>query len=270
MTTLQAKKAISKLIGRHTVGLCLAYRLCSDTIEEDRFAAYSGFIVKYSDKILFVTAGHVIRELEEQLNGDCISITSCAFADNLGEAPFGDRPVPFSIKGAQYAYIDDDAGIDIGFIIVRDIFYRLMNSNGIVPIAESNSIDFEADSIESFAIYGIPSQYVSDHLSNGNGVLEPTFISIPKCDPYPGHILRDENNRFSAGIKQFPELTSMRGMSGAPIFGFKLKDEIYYWLAAIQSSQSSTKNRIFATPAAILFEFLRTQFSTQKSELKKF
>ena len=51
-------------------------------------------------------------------------------------------------------------------------------------------------------------------------------------------------------------IKSVVGMSGGPIFGFRLGERIAYWVVALQSSWNASTRTVYACPLPILASML--------------
>ena len=71
---------------RHLVGLCVTYRYKSseDAGKPARFAACSGTLMMIQNAVMYLTAGHVLKKLDELRAHDRVEITDTVLADTLG------------------------------------------------------------------------------------------------------------------------------------------------------------------------------------------
>src|SRR4051812_28744943 len=79
----------------------------------------SGFLMEVEGEWLWVTAGHVLKALEESFA--FVAPETVGFIDDLGgtnDFPCG----PFDWKSATKFYVDDDqSGVDIGFVTISQM-----------------------------------------------------------------------------------------------------------------------------------------------------
>src|SRR5882724_5893274 len=86
--------------GRHLVAICVTYREVGDDAaeREPRFAAYNGTLIRIKDAICFLTAGHVLAELEARFKDDRIGILETVIVDTFGTDRISDHPIPFDLR----------------------------------------------------------------------------------------------------------------------------------------------------------------------------
>lgn len=118
---------------------------------EEKFFAYSGFVMSFRGVWCLVTAGHCIQQLEDALRHKKIRLTNCLLADYFGTAPRVAEPAPFDFEGAPHFFIHDSvAGLDFGLIMLRPFFRMGLEANGIKAISEINWISQDPSSCDFF------------------------------------------------------------------------------------------------------------------------
>jgi hypothetical protein len=103
---------------RHLVGLCVTYRYKdAKSNEPDRFAIHAGTLIEIANRVHFLTAGHILRNLDDARRSEKVEITSASLADTFSLGRISDHPIPFNLKDAEFFYIDDDSqGLDFGIV----------------------------------------------------------------------------------------------------------------------------------------------------------
>ncbi|MER8492223.1 hypothetical protein NKI94_08100 [Mesorhizobium australicum] len=251
---------------RHLVGLCVAYRhIPDDDDKPERFSICSGTLIVIHDVLCFLTAGHVLKELEELRGHPNVRIESSAFADTFGLGTISDVPIPFDLVNADLFYIDDDEeGLDFGVIAINPHFARLLSKNGVVALGEEqwahqHKITFE----DRYALLGLPEELASDRVTPGVGVsAAPLMAFLTPATPDPNRETR-RHPQFVAKVDG-PEPKSVKGMSGGPIFGFRIDPgpKVRYWIVALQSSWDPVSRTIYATPIPTLAS-LMTEWASE-------
>jgi hypothetical protein len=74
---------------------------------------HPGWILSIRDTWCLVTAGHILRDLDERLNSKRIGLTGCILVDSLGPDAVSPLHIPFDYQRQSKFYIlDDEAGLD--------------------------------------------------------------------------------------------------------------------------------------------------------------
>ncbi|WP_424958816.1 hypothetical protein [Hyphomicrobium sp. 1Nfss2.1] len=239
------------------MGLCIAFEHHDDeqTGHTPRFAAYAGTLIRIRDAYCFLTAGHILREVEQALQSDNVDIKSAVLADTFGRGRFKDHPIPFDLKSASIFYIDDDdEGLDFGVMLLQPYYIRLLATNGIVALEEKNWAHQASVRFDGYAMLGLPEEYTSAFVSaSGDGVVSPTMFAVQRVAPPLAGGRSTKFERFVAQVDPAIGLKSIKGMSGGPIFGFNLEERHpRYWVVALQSAWSPARGLVFGCPLPIL------------------
>lgn len=245
-----------RFFGRHLVALCVVTRYQD---ENPRFNAYSGTLIRIDGTLLWLTAGHVIRHLEEALGDDRVSIDSAVFADAFGKSFRSEQPVPIDLRASQRFYRDDDdLGLDFGVVIIHPHHERLLAANGVMTLEDKNWIRQHNVEFSIYWLLGLPAEYSTEFLPrNGAATVSPTMIALraveedveAPCPTFP---------RLITEINGPIPLENIRGMSGGPVFGFAMRENgLHYWVVAIQSTWLRQSKRLFACPLPIIAPMLK-------------
>nr|WP_281722859.1 hypothetical protein [Nitrosomonas nitrosa] len=256
---------------RHLVGLCVTYRhRDSGHHEHLRFAAYSGTLIRVGDSILFLTAGHVLREVEAARQSAGVEIRDAVLADTFGlRSASGDQPIPFDLLGARLFYIDDEAaGLDFGVIVLSPYYVRLLAANGMVALEEDNWRRQHTVQFDGYAMLGFPEEFTSQRVDAlGAGLVSPTMLSVRRLEVPPEGTPPTTYPRFIGEIDRRINIQSIRGMSGGPIFGFRLSPDVRYWVVAIQSSWLPSQRVVFGCSLPILASLMTEWEQAESSAL---
>lgn len=239
---------------RHLVGLCVTYRhkTSDDQDKPDRFAACSGTLIVIRGAVCFLTAGHVLKALDD-LRAE---ITSAALADIFGMGRVCDHPIPFDLRGAKMHYVDED-GLDFGVIVLAPYYVRLLAKNGVVALEEKNWIHQSNVTFDGYAILGFPAEFGSERVSeDGEGMVVPSMFRVHRLESPPEATELTRYERFVGRIDRELPLKSVEGMSGGPIFGFNFGPPTRYWIVALQSSWLPDQHIVFACPLPVLASLL--------------
>ena len=240
---------VLELFCRHLIGLCVTYRHknSEDAGKPARFAAFSGTLITIRDAVLYLTAGHVLKELDELRAHDQAEITDAVLADTLGWKRISNVPIPFDLKNAQFFYIyDKEEGLDFGVITLEPHYVRLLAKNGVVALTEQNWIRQHAVKFDGYAMLGLPEEFTSERVSaSGGGVVSPTMFAVKRLESAPDGRPPPRYAQFVGQLDPGLSLSSVKGMSGGPIYGFRLNPELRYWIVALQSSYNRPKRIVY-------------------------
>ena len=222
---------------RHLVALCVTYQKTdTDSGETPHFAAYSGTLIQIQDTVCFLTAGHVLCNVEDALKSDQVKVGSAVLADTFGLSRVSEHPIPFDLANARLFYVDEE-GLDFGVIALEPYYVRLLSYNGTVALREQNWIYQSTVKFDGYAMLGLPDEFISSRLtSSGEGIVSPTMFRVHRLESPPNDRPPTQHPQFVGRIDQELALKSVKGMSGGPIFGFRLEPEMRYWVVALQSS----------------------------------
>lgn len=255
---------ILRYFGRHLVALCITTRYRD---EPTRFNAYSGTLLKVDNDLLWLTAGHNIRHIEEALATSDVTIKQAVFADAFGPSPLSERPVPMDLRSSIKTFQDDDSlGLDFGAIVIHPHQSRLLLANGVIALEQENWIRQHSVDYMGFTLMGLPAELGSELLpDDGRAVVSPTMIMVNRLDDVPPGY-ETTYPRLSTRILDPIPLESVKGMSGGPIFGFAIHEgKLKYWIVAVQSAWLKTSRTLFGCPLPVLAPTLTDWVRTQRT-----
>lgn len=242
---------------RHLVALCVNFDYLDGpdaTSRGPRFTAYAGTIICIRDMVCFLTAGHIVRELDEAIRSNRVTIYSAVLADTFGWRRISNHPIPFDLIGAPRFFIDDEnEGLDFGLIALRANDVRLLAANGISALFEENWIHQPRLSFDGYFMLGLPSEFVSERLSSsGLGAVSPTMFRVQRLDLPPEGTRKTRHPRFVGQLDRDLPFNSIDGMSGGPIFGIKFGPPMRYWVVALQSAWRRDVDVVFGCFVLVL------------------
>jgi hypothetical protein len=221
---------------RHVVALNVECDMPDGTRGRD---VYSCFVLEMWGEWFLATSGHGLEKLRAGLPK--LPNVSCSLFDawHPGASRF---PIPFPVLDARTFAVDFD-GLDLGLVLLDELFRRGLQANGIVPFIESTWRKPPAG-MRLHAVIGFPEQFITRR-PDAAAVL-PTFVYMNAVEgppemakPFPrfyGKLPPHLVNPHTGAT-----LTDMDGFSGSPIVGFNVKDDgqVSYFLVAIQSGWHS-------------------------------
>ncbi len=241
--------------------VCLGVRLeaideSGNTNGEQNIRFVSCFVMALNNRWCLVTAGHILKDIEEDLRSERFRIVHAFIIYYLGHHETDGRLMPFDYKAANKRFVDDEnLGLDYGFIMLA--YYDLLDlrKNNIIPVRMDYWKAQKIEEFNSFILLGLPVE-VSRRL-NGPFVSSNTLTrNLGNVHVSVEYITDDSQIPFTILIRK-PTLPifigritanidfSINGMSGGPIFGL-IEDQdsnLYYTVVAIQSAVVPTKNK---------------------------
>lgn len=241
---------ILRYFGRHLVALCISSRNGSDRV---KFTAHCGTLVRVEEHVLWLSAGHIIRNIQQAFASHETIIESCVLADAFGNSFVSDQPIPIDFQSSTQFFVDDDQGLDFGAVALHPNHVRLLVANGVCILEEENWAHQHQIDFTGFMLMGLPDEFSTSTLpTDRRATVTPTMISVHRLDAEPA-CYQTPSPRFVARIAEPIPLSDLVGMSGGPIFGFSwVGDNLLYWIVAIQSSWLKSNRTIFGCPLTIL------------------
>lgn len=246
---------------RHLVVLCITYRLAGNESSSKKplFFACSGILLCIRGHCSFLTAGHALKELTDLQSRGEIIIESAVLADTFGPDAICDRPIPLDFSNEPKFFIDDEKeGLDFGLIALRPYYVRLLAAHKIKALFEENWATQDRVQFDGHVMLGTPAEFVSCELVGPGGdfqvigTVAPTMIGVRRLSEAPEGSPATRYPRFVGEVQQGLPLSSLEGMSGGPIMGFRNGPPSSYWIVAIQSSWLKTRRVVFGCPIPVL------------------
>ena len=254
------KEKLLEFFCRHLVALCVTYREVRGgvPVEKTSFFACPGVVLCIHGLCSFLTAGHALEDLSAHLERGEIIIESAVLADTFGPGAMSETPIPFDLKNEPRFFIDDEEeGLDFGLIALRPYYVALLAKHGIIALFEENWINQSRVQFDAYAMLGLPEEFITceeGSSRNGSvvGKVAPTVIGVKTIDRLTEDIKPTTYPRFMGQLHENLPLSSIVGMSGGPILGFRYGPPATYWVVAIQSSWLRSKGIVFGCPLPVL------------------
>lgn len=266
---------------RHLVALCITYRQVRNgmPVEKPIFSAYPGVVICIQGFCSFLTAGHALKDLNTHLERGDVLIDSAVLADTFGPDTISEKPIPFDLSNEPMFFIyDKEEGLDFGLIALRPYYVRLLAKHKIKALFEENWINQHRVKFDGYTMLGLPEEFITSEQggpgddSGTVGKVAPTMIGVKPIDCIPEGIKPTKYPRFVGQLHQNLPLSSIVGMSGGPIFGFRNGPPMSYWVVAIQSSWLPSQAVVFGCPLPVLAGLLTTWIDdlSKSGEFKSF
>lgn len=211
-------------------------------IEKKNFVI-STFALSIRGYWLLATAGHTIRDIEKLINGG-FEILTCQLIDNVGLDSRFHHTIPFDFSGSDAVYPYDDDQYDYGLIFLTENCRALLEANGVVALDET-TWEEEPDRVEAYFMVGVSHELTE--IFPAASTVTVAMHGVEKLDTKPFGFGDTDAPRFYGKIQLSKPITTIKGLSGGPIFSVCQTDSEYkYWLHAIQSGWVSTTQEIAA------------------------
>ncbi len=244
----------SKLVGFFNKHLVPIYFTCQKDNDIQNFVVTS-FVLSIDSQWFLITAGHCISEIEKLIKIHGYKINSCSLIDSLGLDARHFEPIPFDYITSKPVCLSENGDFDYGVIFLSSYYKKLLELNHIQPLNEevwkkqSAKIDF-------YMLIGIPYKLIK--VTPNNLEIKTTLHEVKLIDKRPEEFPDTDTPLFYGCITLDESVTDIEGMSGGPIFGFYKNDknELRYWLVALQSTWIKKFKFIKACPTNLLGKFL--------------
>ena len=241
------------------------------------YEMYTGFLLEYRGLWMWMTAGHVVEALEGLYDADDVDVRAAGWFDGHPSSLLA--KIPSDLKNLTKARVDAD-GVDLGVVCPRDLELLALTSNpNTQAFTEHVWRGKSSARPEGYYLVGVPQELHNPtgsplDLKKDAGVRNVQIACLPveRLEPEPEREPRDFWRHASAFYGRIlpptqtstPDLESIRGMSGGPIFSIERTPEgrLLYRLFAIQSRWLPESRVLRATPIEALVEALEDAYRT--------
>jgi hypothetical protein len=224
--------------------------------------SFSGFLMIYSGRLFWCSAGHVIENIDQIICSKNVQINQMRWLDRF-QVPGADSLIVHNRKFSRYFIFDDE--LDFGIIEIAGMDKaHLENNQQVFPVTEIIWKNISTVTPAGFYIVGYPDEWKSTSLTNLSKEKTQVAISVSlACVPitrlstsqfvkYP--FISDHDDFFYGKLsdsfedKSFPQ--KLKGMSGGPVLSIERTEsgKIKYRLYGILSSWFPQQKIIKAIP----------------------
>jgi hypothetical protein len=235
-----------RFMGRHLVALVGDYTSFNEDGSECHrgMFAMTGFVIEFFGKWFWVTAGHRLQdELDAPIRSGYLKIENTAFADFFGLDAPNYNTLSYTYEPSEAFYIDDpEEGLDFGLIALPDLYRRGMEKNGIVAISREHWVNQPECGFSQYKMLGLPAHLKQDaQRAIRVAMIDIEALPVKEWEAY------SEDVRFIGRIPADLQISSIEGMSGGPIYGFRARTDgqVEYYVVALQSRWIADKKVIF-------------------------
>jgi hypothetical protein len=224
--------------------------------------AATGFLGHYHNVPYWITAAHVLEPVRSQIE---LGIAKGFRLQDSGPGSPLNHPFPIDVKNRSIIYGNERAGsLDIGMIRLRRIDVENLRKNNKRFVDASDDVLIE--SFDMFCLVGSPEfGRTADAMLRPDGGVRARFRHEIPLVPLKFVQGATTGRYVFSGFKEayrsvgsdqgLPE-TSVKGMSGGPVFGIKfLEDSVDVRVVAVQSAQSDEVDGVRKYHAHALSEF---------------
>lgn len=197
---------------------------------------FSGFIVEVEKKWFYITAGHILRDIQKAIKAGS-SFDIWRLGDQTAGNQFGTAAIPYSFETNHWVVVEDEeSGLDYAAVELNDLYRSQLEAGGVIPLSKK-SWDTHFSESEYWALFGVPSENV---FYDGKTRITARVVMSPLIPAQePPNVSRKVPYRFYAKLAVGSEkyMNDIDGMSGAPVFSIrKINDSWTYRIIGVQSS----------------------------------
>jgi hypothetical protein len=225
---------VARSVGRHFVTLTCVQHPPGDS--KPYILLFSGFVVEVANRWFYITAGHILRDIQEAIKaGSFFDIWR--LGDQTAGNHFGAAAIPYSFEPNHWIVLEnEESGLDYAAVELSDIYRRQLKAGGVIPLA-STSWDTHFSEHEYWALFGVPSESV---LYDGETRISARVVMTPLIPAEaPPNTSQKVQNKFYAKLADGSEqyMKDIDGMSGGPVFSIKkINGSWAYSVIGVQSS----------------------------------
>jgi hypothetical protein len=236
-------------VGKHFV--TMSARQTVPGAEQAHVFVASGFVIFVEGFWFYVSAGHVIRNIQSAIAAGS-TFDTWRLGDQAGRSPF-DSGITFDFDPAKWIVIRDErVGLDYAALALRELYWKGLQTGGIIPIGRDTWGDHVTE-CHQWVLVGVPAETVT---SDGVNIIRARLVSTAvKETEAPEAAGEKVENQFYAKLIDGSEavVKNVEGMSGGPVFAtYKTETGLAYKVIGIQSAWYPTLRIIAACPFSSL------------------
>jgi hypothetical protein len=227
-----------------------------------QFFSHSGFVIRYSGLWVYVTAGHVLRQLDEQIRDKKIKLLHSHLGDYFATDLDVGFAAPFDYPNAMKLYIDDDKlGVDVGFMLISPLYQASMIDRKVQPFVMDGWESVMPRNFKRYVLVGLPEEKFDRSTRIGVkgesiiGAVRLALMMAWESDAVPKQKPQPENPWLAIQLGDDGRVNNIVGMSGGPILGILIEEDCYT-VAGVQSWWDPERRVCFGTPISVVMELL--------------
>ena len=149
---------VAKNVGKHFVTLSCVQHPSSNSPE--KLHVFSGFIVDVLGEWFYITAGHILRDINTALAAGSL-FDIWRLGDQTAENQFNGTAVPYDFDSRTWlAIYDEIRGLDYAAVHLGNFYRRQLEAGGVIAIPKNSWGDHVTES-NHWVLMGIPSETVN-------------------------------------------------------------------------------------------------------------
>lgn len=227
---------------------------------------YSGFFMGHRDYFFWVTAGHVIHEIQALLANPKFRVKEARLRDGR---PLSDKfasSVPVSIEADQMLGIDAETeeeafGLDFGILRLSPlVFAGLLSNPGTLFLPAEDSLGGGMEQAAGLYVIGAPGERVR-RASSIDVQFEIHCLPVRLLSNAPAELRQFPRSLYGKLVDLGPDndpMNSIVGMSGGPVFAveYRTEEEFGFRLVGIQSSWHRPTRQIRVSSIVDVIRFI--------------
>jgi hypothetical protein len=217
--------------------------------QQPRAFFVSGFVMEFGGNWYWVTAGHIVEEIEIVLSRG--KAESFRLIDTYGNA-VDHNPIPFDFPSAwKTSCYDKKEGLDFAAVRLGPLERQALERNGVRPVTEAEWRAADHLGYGEYIMLGLPTDCVKVKANADTvfGRADPSLIHAAQLSPVPPHFITPSPRLIASINSHWPD-GDIDGMSGGPVFGMDMatgKTEV----VAVQSHWRVDERIIAACPVSV-------------------
>gem|GEM_PF-3706208 len=226
-----------------------------------RMFCTSGFVIDRSGEWFWITAGHLLNDLQNELRAMNRRIVQSYLLAGWDSAAGAVARIPFDINACFKYYEDDEhEGTDLGVVFLPEEHRQNLVNSGVAAIT---NLDCPEQEYDRYVVHGLPSREQRDSIEQTEDGIECSTSIMPvafQVFPLPGcsgGFSETTRDRFYASVPAEVQLDTLDGVSGGPIYGLRqVEGRVDCHLIAVQNRERKTSRTIAACPSPLFHEIL--------------
>lgn len=239
-------RRVAQALGKHFVTLSCVQHPPDDLPE--KVLVFSGFVVDVAGEWFYVTAGHILRNIETALASGS-SFDVWRLDDQTAGNRFNGMAVPYEFDAEEWLVLrDDTSGLDYAATHIGYFYRRQLEAGGVTAI-ERNAWSDHVTEHDHWVLVGIPSESVA--YDEKTIITARVVMSLLKPADEPALACEKTQNQFYAKPDDGSEsiFNDADGLSGGPVFALKkLGEKWVYGVIGVQSAWYRTSRTLAVCP----------------------
>lgn len=245
-----------------------------EAVRNPRVFCASGFVIEYMGEWLWITAGHLLNDLDNELPEMNRRIRQSQFVAGWNSDNTTVRRIAFDYRTCVKHYVDnDDDGTDLGIIHISSDTKQSLLRAGVTPLS---NLELPEQEYDQYLVHGLPRMEQRDDIQASEEGIDctaevvPVLFRIFPLESGTGGFQATNRQRLYASVPAEVPLETLDGVSGGPIYAVKLEtDRVDCYLAAVQNAERQISHTIAACPSALFRELLATGFEVIERQIRR-